>query len=167
MNWTPTENLDSASSAEWHLWFRGEEILRCAQNDKKIYGNDSFIHCWDWFASLTMTLGWIPAFTGMTEGIKIKDSNWLQWRRGRDSNPGFRNRNNCLAGSCLQPLGHLSWDTCQAIRVILPHPVNICQTKCKSPLQSPEGEKLLGGSMKYYTISWEFVRYKGRKEKCG
>ena len=29
-------------------------------------------------------------------------------RRGRDSNPGCRFRHNCLAGSCLQPLGHLS-----------------------------------------------------------
>jgi hypothetical protein len=31
-----------------------------------------------------------------------------QWRRGRDSNPGWSYPHNCLAGSCLQPLGHLS-----------------------------------------------------------
>src|SRR5574341_42464 len=30
------------------------------------------------------------------------------WRRGRDSNPGWSYPHNCLAGSCLQPLGHLS-----------------------------------------------------------
>jgi hypothetical protein len=29
-------------------------------------------------------------------------------RRGRDSNPGTGFPVNCLAGSCLQPLGHLS-----------------------------------------------------------
>ena len=32
----------------------------------------------------------------------------LNWRRGRDSNPGWSYPHNCLAGSCLQPLGHLS-----------------------------------------------------------
>ncbi len=31
-----------------------------------------------------------------------------QWRRGRDSNSGWSFPHNCLAGSCLQPLGHLS-----------------------------------------------------------
>lgn len=31
-----------------------------------------------------------------------------KWRRGRDSNPGWSFPHNCLAGSCLQPLGHLS-----------------------------------------------------------
>jgi hypothetical protein len=31
-----------------------------------------------------------------------------KWRRGRDSNPGWSYPHNCLAGSCLQPLGHLS-----------------------------------------------------------
>ncbi len=31
-------------------------------------------------------------------------------RRGRDSNPGASFPANCLAGSCLRPLGHLSWN---------------------------------------------------------
>ncbi len=34
-------------------------------------------------------------------------------RRGRDSNPRFRCQNNCLAGSPIQPLSHLSVKECR------------------------------------------------------
>lgn len=43
------------------------------------------------------------AFELLAKGIATKDK-----RRGRDSNPGVGFPTNCLAGSCLRPLGHPS-----------------------------------------------------------
>lgn len=47
-----------------------------------------------------------PAIEKLMEIDRVRITN--NWRRGRDSNPGWSFPHNCLAGSCLQPLGHLS-----------------------------------------------------------